>query len=104
VVSREPALGNAVPPLRQRMMSDILSKTESVLKSWLQCRDVGLTFSITWQWSLMKKMVPLSGRLICMPIRPSVWPGKWCRVMPWQKSKLRSSKVFQFLCESKVLR
>lgn len=58
-----------------------------------------LTFSITWQWSLMKKIVPLSGRLICMPIRPSVWPGKWCRVMPWQKSKLRSSKVFQFLRE-----
>lgn len=49
VVSREPALGNAVPPLRQRMMSDILSKTESVLKSWLQWRGVGLTFSITWQ-------------------------------------------------------
>lgn len=45
----------------------------------------------------MKKIVPLSGRLICMPTRPSVWPGRWCSVMPWQKSKLRSSKVFQFL-------
>jgi len=45
----------------------------------------------------MKKIVPLSGRLICMPTKPSVWPGRWCSVIPWQKSKLRSSKVFQFL-------
>ena len=35
-----------------------------------------------------------------MPIRPSVWPGRWCSVMPWQKSNVRSSNVFQLLYES----
>ena len=27
---------------------------------------------------------------------PSVCPGRWCKVMPWQKSIVLSSKVFQF--------
>lgn len=29
-----------------------------------------LTFSMTWQWSLMKRKVPLSAIFICIPIKP----------------------------------
>lgn len=38
-----------------------------------------LTFSITWQWSLMNKNVPLSGMFICIPINPG-WQSVY--VMP----------------------
>ncbi len=36
-----------------------------------------------------------NARQVCKYL-PSVCPGRWCRVMPWQKSNVRSSKTFQF--------
>ena len=70
MVSSQPALGDAVDPLQMLAMASNEGKV------------VRLTFSLTWQWSLIKKNVPVSGMLICIPIRPSVWPGRWWRVIP----------------------
>lgn len=57
MVSCKPTLGNAVTPLGQPSILHPLG-------------DGLLAFSMTWQWSLIKRKVPLSGMLICMPINP----------------------------------
>ena len=58
MVSCQPTLWDAITPLNPTVSSAPLEKARI------------LTFSITWQWSLMKRKVPLSGMLICIPINP----------------------------------
>ena len=57
MVSCQPTLRDAITPLG--VVSDPPTKPKGIL-----------TFSMIWQWSEMKRKVPESGILICMPISP----------------------------------
>lgn len=65
VISSQPALWDSIAPLQMNHQSVILFSEAKYGRI--------LTFSMTWQWSLMNKNVPLSGMLICIPINPSCY-------------------------------
>ena len=60
MVTSQPALRDAITPLKRSVLSG--GRWELLFER--------RTFSMTWQWSLMNRKVPLSCMLICIPIKP----------------------------------